>query len=232
MNLHTLLARLKASGLAVCTTGDVCRITGLPRDSAAVYVHRMKERGMVFPVERGKFAVTEDPFQVASQVAFPSYLSFTTAFYLHGRMQQVIDRLYVVTPRRRPDLEFMGSRVRFVAFPPGRVFGYRREGMGGSFAMVADLEKAAVDCLYRPRVCPLPVVAEALKDGFDRRSLERHARAMGSEAVIRRAGYLMEELGVKTRLRPTTRAPYIFDPSTKRKGEYDRRWKMYVNEVV
>ena len=55
---------------------------------------------------------------------------------------------------------------------------------------------------------------------------------MKSEAVVRRVGFLLEALGDETGLGPSTRTPYRLNPSLGRKGKYDRRWKLYVNEVI
>lgn len=94
MRLYGIVEELRRSGRYVFTTGDLARILGSSRDVASVYAHRMKKQGLIYPIEKGKFALGEDAFLVASQMTEPSYLSFTTAFYLHGRMEQVIDRIY------------------------------------------------------------------------------------------------------------------------------------------
>ena len=231
MNLHMLVARLKSSGLCVFTTRDVARLADVSVESAAVYVHRMRKDGTVFPVERGKLSVSEDPFAVATQLAFPSYLSFSSAFYLHGRMEQVVDSLIVVTSRRRRDINFLGMSIEFVRFDEKRIFGYRKVEKGNSYVLLADIEKSVVDALYMPRRCPFAQARAALDDGFNRDLLEEYAKRMGSEAVVRRAGYLVESLGMKTRLRARTRVTYKLNPSIQTSGKRDPRWGLYINEV-
>jgi predicted transcriptional regulator of viral defense system len=232
MNLHLLLEKLRGSGLAVFRTNEIERLAGLSRGSTAVYVHRMKEQGMIHPVERGKFSISDDPFCVASQLVVPSYISFSTALYLHGRFDQVMDKVHVVTSRRRSSLEFQGTEIRFVRFPPERVFGYRKVAKGTSSIFLGDLEKVAIDCLYMARYCPVSIVAEALSGGFDTDLFERYALMMRSEGVIRRAGYIMETLGENTALRPKTETTYKLNPSLGKNGKYEKRWRLYVNEVV
>jgi len=232
MNLHLLLEKLKASGLVVFRTRYIERLAGLSRESAAVYVHRLKERGMAHHVERGKFSISSDPFCVASQLVVPSYISFSTALYLHGCLDQVIDNIYMVTSRKKAPLEFQGMKIRFVQFPVGRVFGFRKKGKETSSILLGDLEKTAVDCLYMPRYLPVSTLADALSGGFDTNLFERYATKMRSEGVIRRAGYLLEAMGEETVLRPATGTTYKLNPSVGKKGRYDKRWKLYVNEVI
>lgn len=231
MNVHMILEQFRASGISVFRTGDMARLLGMSKGSASVYIHRMKRMGLIHGVERGKFTITEDPFIVASQIIVPSYISFSTALYLHGRLDQVIDTIEMVTSRKREALLFSQMRIKFRRFPAGRVFGYRKHAKGNSFIMLGDLEKVAMDCLYKPRFVPISALHEALVQGFDKTLLERYALLMKSEAVVRRAGFLLESLGEDTELAPSTGTTYMLNPSLRRKGKYDKRWKLYVNEV-
>ncbi|MDO9536766.1 MAG: hypothetical protein Q7J68_00415 [Thermoplasmata archaeon] len=232
MKLYKVPEKLAASGLAVFTTRDLARLLGISSGAASVYTHRLKEMEMIYPVEKGRFSITEDSFIVATQVSNPSYLSFSSAFYLHGRLDQVVDSLLVVAARKKRELNFMNTRINFIKFPPDKLFGYRKHKKGDSFVMLADLEKAAVDSLYRPRYASFSTVFEALSGGFDASLFEEYVIKMGSEAVIRRAGYLMEQLGEKTNLKPSTKVSYHLNPLSRRVEIYESRWKLYVNEVV
>ena len=232
MKLHMLRDKLRDSGLAVFTIRDLARLLNTTERSASVYAHRLKKGGMVYPVQKGIFSVSDDAFVVAAQISIPSYLSFTTSFYLHGRLDQVINSLYVVCTRKKNDVEFMGTPIEFVRFPPARLFGYSKIRKGESYTVVADLEKAAVDSLYRSGYASFSTVAEALSGGFDVELLERYAIMMKSEAVVRRAGYLIESLGEETALKPSTGTSYRLNPQSGAKGEYNPKWKMYINEVI
>jgi len=232
MKLHKVLEELAKSGLYVFRTSDLSRMLHLSNEAAAVYIYRMKQKGMVYPVEKGKFSISSDAFAVSTQLVVPSCISFSTALYLHGRLEQVIDSIFVVSPKKKAHMEFMGTWIRFVRFPPFRVYGCKKVRKGDSFVMLADLEKAAVDCLYMPRYTPVSQVYDALSDGFNRELLEDYALRMKSEAVVRRAGWLIEALGKETGLSPATSTVYTLNPTIRHRGTYNRKWKLYVNEVV
>ena len=129
-------------------------------------------------------------------------------------------------------MRFQNMEIRFVQFPAQRVFGYRKQRKGTSSIFLGDLEKVAVDCLYMPRYCPVSTVAEALSGGFDTALFERYATMMRNEGVVRRAGYLLEALGEDTSLERTTGTTYKLNPSLGKMGNYEKRWKLYVNEGV
>jgi len=232
MKLHKVLDELKDTRLYVFRTADIARILNLSNNAASVYIYRMKRMGMIHSIENGKFSISPDPFVVSTQLIFPSYISFSTALYLHGRLGQVINNIYVITSRKKKPLHFMNTKIRFVTFPPHRIFGYRKRRKGESFIMVADMEKTAIDCLHLPRYLPVSLLLEALSPGFDKILFEKYALVMKSEAVIRRAGYLLDVLGEETRLEPSTRTVYKLNPSIKERGKYSSRWKLYINEVL
>lgn len=232
MKLNKVLEELRDSGLYVFKTVDMSSILHLSNNAASVYIYRMKQKEMIHAVEKGKFSISSDPFAVSTQLVFPSYISFSTSLYLHGRLGQVIDNIYVISSRKKKHMAFMDTEIRFIKFPSFRIFGYGKKRKGDSFVMLADLEKTAVDCLHLPRYAPVSQVQEALSPGFDKELLEDYAVMMKSEAVRRRAGYLLELLGEETKLKPSTGTVYKLNPTIKRKGKYNSRWRLYINEVL
>jgi predicted transcriptional regulator of viral defense system len=234
MNQYDFMEAVRATGLEVLTPRDAARIAQVSLPSAYVLIHRLAAKGRIHPVTKGRFAVSDDIFCVASQVVSPAYLSFTTALYLHGVLPQVINQVFVVTAKKVPSPKRMlGSEVVFVAFQPRRVFGYQKVKKGRSFVVLADLEKAIVDCLYLPRYASIGEVARIMREEtFDQGVLEDHARRMGAENVIRRAGYLLESAGFKTHLARGTAAPYKLNPGSPRQGTFNAKWRLYVNEGV
>ena len=88
-----------------------------------------------------------------------------------------------------------GTDIEFIRFQPFRIFGYRKHRKNDSYILLADVEKAAADSLYMPRYALISVVYDALLEGFNKKLFEGYVTNMRSEAVIRRAGYLLELLG-------------------------------------
>jgi predicted transcriptional regulator of viral defense system len=217
--------------MGVFSTMDICRLMGTTPTVTRVYAHRMKEKGLLLPIHRGIYSITEDPFVIASQMEQPAYLSFSTAMYIHGRYSQVINDLFVSTSGRTRRVSFLGYKCHFVHFDGKMMFGFRREAKSNSFVMIADLEKAVIDCLDNTKYLPISDCFTALKEGFDKKRLEEYAISTGSEAILRRTGFLIESLGEDTALSPSTKTVYTLNPSLKRKGSFDPKWKLYVNEA-
>lgn len=231
MSLERLLSKLRESQLAVFSTTDLQKIAGIHKDVAYVYQCRMLKKGLINKIERGKFAIYEDPFMVSTQLVYLSYISFLTAFFLHGRTTQTINEILVATSKRKRVTESFGMKVRFVKLDPKFMFGFKKVRKGDSYLFLAELEKAIIDSLYLPRYCPLSEVFGALKDANVEKLLEFSSK-LGIEAVNRRLGYMLELSGIKTLLTIKGKTPYKLNPAIKILGKFNSKWRLYVNEVL
>lgn len=231
MSLYSIAETLKKTERCVFTLKDIAMVGGLKDSVARVYISRMLKKGLLKRIERGKYTSGEDAFATASQLVFPSYISFLPALYMHGLTEQMVSRITVASPRRKMNLSVFGTPVVFVRMKPSMMFGFRRIKKGSTFVVLADPEKAAIDILYKPAFGPISYLAGVLEK-LDSKKLEDYAIRSGSEAVVRRAGFLMDKTGMQHSLQPSSGNAYSLNPSIKRKGEFDKKWRLYVNEVI
>ena len=138
-----------------------------------------------------------DSFSVASNIVFPSYISFVTAFSINQLIGQVIDRIVIVTSLKRRGTSFQEYPIRFVSMKPRLIFGYKRIIRGGYRAFVAGSEKAVLDTLYLPRYGRLNQLPDIIREGADSDRLVEWCRQFAAEAVTRRTGYLLDLLGIR-----------------------------------
>ena len=235
MKSYEVVETLRKSRKAVFTPKDIAKITGLNGSKVYVLISRLYKRGMIFKPMKGFISLSQDPFIISSQLYPPSYISFITALYLHGKIQQVIDRIFIVTPKKRKQIAAIFEMdVHFVTLKRAMMFGYKKVRKESSYVVLADVEKAIIDCLYLPRYCRIAVVFDILKEGADMDvgRLIEYAKMSKSEAVERRLGYLLDLVGIKHDLRPKNKSTYKLNPRIKAKGEFDNKWRIYVNEVL
>lgn len=231
MNLYQIKDTLSHQERALFTIPEIARIIGVQKKIATIYVQRMLKKKLVFHIERNKVSTTDDPFVIASQLIMPCYISLTTALYLHGAIGQVINNIFLLTSRQRRAITIFGMEASFIKTRPPMMFGYKKVAKGSSFIMLAELEKAIIDCLYFPRYCPLTYTLEALKKA-DIEKIQRYATLVKKEVVIRRLGYLLDVLGVPHALKRTTKTPYKLNPVQERRGTFNTKWYLYINEEV
>lgn len=181
MRLYELRDMASSSGRLVFTVGQLANLASVPRSHAKVYAARLVERGMAWRVRRGVISLTRDTFVIATQLVEPSYVSFYSALYLRGLVDQVPSVVECVTTRRPTRFEDLGLVYRRVH--PALFFGYERVERGGSYVFVATPEKAVLDIVYfglDPGALP----------GLDFEKLERMAEAYRSVGGYRAARVL------------------------------------------
>ncbi len=216
---------------AVFSINELARIFHMTKAVASVYVYRMVKKELLYRIEKNKVSTNNDQFIIASQLNSPAYISFTTAFALHHTITQIPAKIYITTSRKRKSINILGMETLFVTIKPKYIFGYRKIRKGHSYIMLADLEKAIIDCLYLPRYCHLQYVVDALREA-DIAKVESYARTFGKEVVLRRLGYLLDVLGKKHTLQRTTSTPYILYPIIRSKGTFNNKWYLYINVEV
>ncbi|MCD6403108.1 MAG: hypothetical protein J7K98_02140 [Candidatus Aenigmarchaeota archaeon] len=232
MKTQEFIEKIKASRIPVFTLSDLSKLLRKKENYLKLYLHRLAKNQLV-RIEKNKYTLRgTNPFLVATNLIFPSYLSFITAYSYYGLTNQLVRVCYVVSLKQKKSLSYEGYSIKFVKFPKERFFGFRREIVEGKCLFVAEIEKAIVDSLYMPRYCPVSETFFALKNAkIDEKKLVSYAKRMKSSALFQRLGFLLELLGI--RIKPRNFKSYVsLNPTLPKKGEKNRKWKIIVNEVL
>lgn len=232
VNKYKLLRLLQGSGLSVFSPIDIKRYTKLEISGIYSVIRRLIQEELVFSVERGKYSVTRDPFIVASQIQQPAYISFLSGLYVLGVTDQVVNRIQIVSSRRRQGIVFEDTTIDFINLPPDLMFGYKKLNKENSYIVVGDLEKIILDFLYKPSLFGVTYAIEAMRVGIDIQKLHLYLARIQKEALLARAGYLLERLGFEVNFQRTTNTRYKLNPQSIRNGEFNQKWKLIVNERI
>ena len=219
----------------VIMLNDVARIIGKGREYSRVYIHRLKNRNLIREVERGKYALTDDPFEIASGIVFPSYISFISAYSIYGLTTQMPSTIHVVALRSRKPISAEGVKIEFIRLRKQNFFGYKREKFRDKYIFIAEPEKAIIDALYLPRYCPISESYEALKGKeISPEKLIEYALRIGSCVVIKRLGYLLELHNIDIYESVKHRLNHRYDllnPYMKKSKRTSKKWRISINEV-
>jgi predicted transcriptional regulator of viral defense system len=202
---------------------------------------------LIVPLEAGpESAWTEDALVIAGHLAAPSAAAYWSACHYWNWTEQAPRTVFVETTQRkmRSTRTVLGVEYRFVTVRPWRFFGTVERPAGRGRIVVTDREKTLVDALDRPDLCGgirqviemLPEAAEAVR--WDK--VEAYLEKMGSGALYKRLGLLVEMLGEKVKVPDRKRrleawrsrltggyAP--LDPGGPASGPVNSRWRVRVN---
>lgn len=236
MNAREFLEEIHKLKKSVLAFRDIARITGKSGGYLRLFLYRLKQKRLIMEIEKGKYALPgTHPLLVASNAAFPSYISFLSAYSYYSLTTQMPGKALVVSTKSKKSISLGNYRIEFVKFPAKRAFGYKKEDFMGGYIFIAEKEKAVIDSLYLPEYCPIGETMQALGQGMDTAKLVDYALRMDSIVLIKRLGFLLEKNNIdiyeKVRRRINSRYD-LLNPMKRKAGEKNKKWKIVVNEVV
>jgi len=236
MNSRDFLKQISQLRKPVLTTNDLAKITGYGKNYLKVYLFRLKQKNLIIEVERGKYVIPQHAFITASNLVFPSYVSFFSAFSYYQLTTQMPTVIYVVASISKKSIRLDNYNLLFVKFPVSKIFGYHKEKFMGKEVFIAEKEKAIVDSLYLPEYCPVDETYAALEADLDLNKLISYALKMNSIVLLKRLGYLLDLRGIDihNQVRKKLNIRYdLLNPAFGRKGyKKSIKWKLIINEDV
>ncbi|MFZ1683738.1 MAG: type IV toxin-antitoxin system AbiEi family antitoxin [Candidatus Zixiibacteriota bacterium] len=249
-NETELIATIGVTGKRIVTVEDIAKILKTSRDSASAIARQLERKKKLLRLEKGRYLLIpleawssgkymEEGRLIATELVTPSYLSYWTALSFYGWTEQVSQTIFVATPKQKKPLTIGGTTFTFVRLRLPRFFGYTEQRANERKIVVAEREKAFVDCLDLPKYCgDITEVAKGLWNGrneVDWGKVSSYAIRMKNGAVVKRLGYLMDALDIK---RPQTRrellsnlsAGYaLLNPGSGKAISYNAEWKVAIN---
>ena len=253
----TALSRLSAQGLWVFSLAAFAEALRSDKARARKLLYELRRSGWVARLRSGKYLIvpleagpesawSEDTLLIGSHLSEPAAAAYWSACHYWGWTEQVPRTVFIQTPRRirgPHSRKILGVQYRFIRVQPSKFFGtVGRQAERGQFT-VTDREKTLIDCLDHPELCGgIGRVAEMLPEaaGLDWSRVDEYLKRMGSGAVYKRLGLLVEHLG--DRLKVPDRRKRIgawqakltggyapLEPGGPQTGRVDNRWRVRLN---
>ncbi len=178
---------------------DVTAITGNESTSTSL-ISRWLKKNYVVRIRKDLYTcidlttgdVIANKYQIASAINETSYVSFHTAFELHGMANQVYNTVYVSSSKRFNTFEFMGIIYKFVksAFDDGVIDVKNTEGV-----KVTDLERSYVDSVNLVSkiggVEELINITKSLNE-LDEEKLLKYLKHYNKKVLYQKIGFFLE----------------------------------------
>jgi predicted transcriptional regulator of viral defense system len=222
-----LLESVKVKSLVVFSVKDLCGLLNLERSQVYGLIKSLKKKNLIKVLKNGVYSMNDiDEIVLAPYTARFSYVSFLSALNFYGLSDQMPQKILLATVSNTRSRNYIFAKLSKKFF-----FGYTIINN----IIIADVEKAIIDCLYMPRYSGgIKEVRNALRNinSYNQKKLICYALKMERKAVIRRLGYLLEELGQgfnKQLNKHIGRGYELLDPGADRKNNYNAKWLLDVN---
>jgi len=248
-----LFTALAGQGRIVFSIEEAQKLTDKDYAATQQALLRMTKAGWLVKLGSGKYAIVpasagEEAVPEANRLVIARelvggveyYISHDSALEVHNMLTRPVPHVIVSTPRRLQPRVIIKVAYRFVTAKPKDMWGYAPVWVSpGEQVEVSDPERTILDGLARPDLCAgvSEVVTGMLirKDSLDWEKLAGYARRLGSQAVAKRLGYLLEfyDLGtfkVLIGLQELVGPSYaLLDPILPTSGRFIRRWRLQIN---
>jgi predicted transcriptional regulator of viral defense system len=204
------------------------------------------ERGlyMILPLEAGpEGRWSEDPLIIATQMAPTGAVAYWSALRYWGMTEQIPRTTFVQIAHRRsrPRVNILGMGFQFVTVVDHKMFGIVQQMSDGLRFNITDREKTLIDACDRPDLSGgILQIAQSLQveEQIEWPKLDTYMVRMGSGAIYKRLGYLVDSLDIpvpdrdqrlkRWRERMTTGIASL-EPGGSGEGKIDTSWRIFVN---
>ncbi|MDD5163020.1 MAG: hypothetical protein PHD95_02315 [Candidatus ainarchaeum sp.] len=228
---HEAIDALKKSNLLIFKAKDVSLLLHINKTKAYNAIKSLKKKQAIETVQAGAFALkgTSD-FAMGCQLNWPSYISFWSALNYYGFSDQTPKKIFLASTKYKKAVK----NFKYVTLSKKKFFGYCPMG---DFA-IADKEKAFIDSFLFPKYAGgTKEIMRALKTGLKEisaKKLANYAMKTKSKAAIRRLGFVLEENkagkgAIGMLLKHKGKGFELFDPSIKRKNNFNKKWLLDIN---
>ncbi|MCC7570347.1 hypothetical protein KO465_03310 [Candidatus Micrarchaeota archaeon] len=163
------------------------------KEYAKQVVYRLIKKGNLKRIKKGVYSNSDDIFSIASNIYYPSYISFLSASYKLGLTEVIPIAVYVVTTKNYAPIEF--ERYKIIFIESGNIFGYHKEGKDKNVVFLADSEKLMVDALFKPEhMGNFDEIINVFKNSknIEKTKVIEYLNQMNSNKISRQVGYLLE----------------------------------------
>lgn len=157
------IKEIKSLNMPVFSIKEASTIIKKDNKYTSLYLSRLTERGEVGRIEKDKYYIKgTNPYAIASNIVYPSYLSMMSAFDYYKITTQNLSVIDIMTNLRHSViLNIDNYKIIFNKIPRRLMFGFYRSKEDGTF--VAYIEKAIIDAILIGNL-PFPYIEEAYEN--------------------------------------------------------------------
>ncbi len=221
--------KIKKTGMVLFSVTDISLLLNINKTKTYNLVKALKKKKAIKSIGKRKFSLYEtNEFEIASELNFPSYISFWSALNYYNFSDNNPKKIFIATTKYSKEI----YPFKYITLSKKRFFGYVSIGK----ITIAEKEKAIIDCILFPKYSGgIREIKKAMAVSvklINKKKLIDYALKLKSKAVIRRLGFLLENLGfknLKNLEKKIGRGYELLDPTLEKKNNLNKKWLLDVN---
>lgn len=232
--------KLRKNNLFLFKVKDLRLLLEINKTKAYNLIKALKKKGAIEKIGKAFFAFKDaNDFVIALCINHPSYISFWSALNYYGLSDQMPKKIFLATTKYSKEIK----NFKYITLSKKRFFGYTAIGD----ITIAEKEKAIIDSLLFPKYAGgIKEIIKCIKadlNNLDVKKLLNHATKIESKAVLRRLGFILENLKnankekskkikrhIIEKIRKKIGKGYeLLDPNLKRTNNFNKKWLLDIN---
>lgn len=226
MKTIELLNKLKTK--PIVRVQDIARIAYCDKEYAKLIINRLKKAKLLKKLRRNAYTTKDDILVIASNITFPSYISFWYASYRLGYTEQIVNTIHIATTRKIKPIDFEGYRLKFI--PLKHFFGYKKIKTIEGDIFIVEGEKLLIDAFLKPKECGnLDEIEKIFENSkISKEKLVEYLHKLDNQTIIKKVGFTLEKLkGVDISKTFKIDDNYvILDPFLKKWNKINKKWRI------
>lgn len=221
---------LRENNIFLFKVKELCLLLNMNKVEAYNILKALKKKGVIKKIN-GFFVLKDtDEMIIASNLHFPTYISFWSALSYYGFSDQMPKKIFLATTLYKKEINYF----KYITLSKRRFFGYNKIGN----IVIAELEKAIVDSLLFPKYSGgINEIIKVIKNAWDNINIKKlinYALRIESKSVLRRLGFILDNIGYTgkevEKIRKKIGKGYeLLDPILKKKNNLNKKWLLDVN---
>ena len=245
-----LISRAEFEKQKLITTAFVQKLFPDKNKASRVLVF-LTRKGRILKIEKGKYILV--PIKAPNQQWMPNefliadlwmgetpyYIGYFTMYNYWGFTEQIPRTIFVLNTEKSRKTIIQNIRFQAVKIDQSKFYGVQKIKIEDSQVCISDKERTLVDFAYNP-LGSMRNFESALQDNIKEIDLEKFIRYLKRFPVVsvrKRAGFLLDELGCKSKLLDELRVSaskqkpiILLNPfNQSRQGKVNKEWQVIVN---
>lgn len=215
-------------------------------------LYNLNKKGRLCKIEPGKYFIVPitAPQQYWSPNEFlaakywmgkiPYYIGYQTMYNYWGFTKQVAQRIYILnTEKSQKDKQIGNIYLEAIKISQKKYYGTKEIEIEGEKVLVSDRERTLLDFIEKPSV-NFETIEKIIKQNMNDIDFDKFLQYLAkyqTKAVVKRAGYFMQNIGIKDEKLEKIKQKFkdsksyvVLNPRLKeRKGRINKDWKVILN---
>ena len=213
----------------------------------------MTKRGLLMRIKDGAYYII--PYEENAETFMPDwhlivkylvkdvkhYIGYYSALQIHNLITQpsLKEQIVVAKQIRPSEIKIKDITFQFIYHNESHFFGEKKTWIDNfNKVSCSDIEKTIIDCLFKPDyaggIVEIARAIHSTKEKLDYNKLLEYAIKFNSQAVIKRLGYILELLEIKTHIiqelqKIRTASYVVLDTELPKTGKRNSRWSIQQN---